>query len=111
MYLLNPGDHVRQGQILMNIESLEIGVIKSDFLKAKANLDYYKANYERQKTLNEQNIGSQKSLLEAKSEYEKALAELKSEDKKIHAIGLTDEEILDSKNNSETEHLGGSPSH
>jgi membrane fusion protein, heavy metal efflux system len=106
--LVKAGDHVKQGQILMNIESLEIGVIKADFLKAKAGHDYYKANYERQKTLNEQNIGSQKSLLEAKSEYEKALAELKSEDKKIHAIGLSDEEILDSKNNSENEHLGGS---
>jgi membrane fusion protein, heavy metal efflux system len=105
--LVKIGDYVKAGQPLMNLEGLEIGVIKSNFLKAKASLDYVKSNFERQKTLNEQKIGSQKSFLEAQSEYEKALAELKAEDKKIHSIGLTDEEILDNKNNSDDAHTSG----
>jgi cobalt-zinc-cadmium efflux system membrane fusion protein len=56
------GDFVKEGQVLMHVDGLEIGEIKSSYLKAKANLDYYKATFERQKSLLEQNIGSQKSF-------------------------------------------------
>ena len=49
----------------MHIEGLEVGEIKSNFIKAKAQLKFAEANYERQKTLLEQNVGSQKAFLEA----------------------------------------------
>lgn len=91
------GDFVKAGQVLMTVEGLDIGEIKAGFLIAKAALDYAKANYERQKKLFDENIGSQKSLLESQSEYEKALAEFKAEDKKIHSIGLNDEDVTDGK--------------
>lgn len=87
------GDYVKAGQQLMQVEGLEIGVIKAGYLSAKANFEFQKANYNRQKTLIGQNIGSQKSLLEAKAEFEKSLAEYEAEDKKIHSVGLTDEDI------------------
>lgn len=99
------GDFVRKGQVLMYIEGVEIGEIKSKFIKAKAQFDYAESNYKRQKTLIEQNIGSQKSFYEAEAEYNKALAELKAEDKRIHSIGLTDEDILDK--NDYTSHTSG----
>lgn len=101
------GDYVKAGQVLMYVEGLEIGEIKAGFLKAKANLDFYKANYERQKTLVEQNVGSQKSFLEAQAEYEKAYAEYLAEDKKIHSIGLNDEDILNVKKESNESHTSG----
>lgn len=100
------GDYVKAGQLLMQIEGLEIGEIKSGFLKAKANLKFYEQNYERQKTLFEQKAGSQKSLLEAQAEYEKALAEYNAEDKKIHSIGLSDSDILNYAGSS-NEHNAG----
>jgi membrane fusion protein, heavy metal efflux system len=99
------GDFVRKGQVLMYIEGMEIGEIKSKYLKAKAELDFAESNYMRQKTLIEQNIGSQKSFYEAEAEYNKALAEFKAEDKKIHSIGLTDDDVL-GKNGNE-EHTSG----
>jgi cobalt-zinc-cadmium efflux system membrane fusion protein len=98
------GDFVKEGQVLMHVDGLEIGEIKSSYLKAKANLDYYKATFERQKSLLEQNIGSQKSFQEAKAEYEKAQAEYNAEDKKIHAIGLSHEDVLDG---GTLEHIAG----
>ena len=101
------GDFVKSGQVLMFVEGLEIGEIKAGFLKAKANLDFYKANFERQKTLIEQNVGSQKSFLEAQAEYEKAYAEYLAEDKKIHSIGLNDEDILNVKRESNENHTSG----
>jgi len=98
------GDYVKEGQVLMQLEGLEIGELKAVYLKAKSNLDYYKAVYERQKTLIEQNIGSQKTLQEAKSDYEKATADFNAEDKRIHAVGLNHEDVLE---NGSLEHIAG----
>ncbi len=95
------GDFVKVGQILMTVEGLDVGEIKAGFLIAKAALDYTKANYERQKKLFDEKIGSQKALLESQAEYEKALAEYKAEDKKIHSVGLSDEDVTDGKMSEE----------
>lgn len=104
---VNAGDYVKAGQELMLVEGLEIGEIKAGYLKAKANLDFHLANFERQKKLIEQNVGSQKSFLESQAEYEKALAEFNAEDKKIHSIGLNDEDVLNGKENHPDEHTSG----
>jgi len=101
---VNVGDYVKTGQVLMQIEGLEIGQLKGDYLKAKANLDFAEQEFKRQKTLLEQNVGSQKIYLTAKAEYEKALAEFNAEDKKIHSVGLTHEDI---ENINENEHTSG----
>lgn len=101
----NLGDYVKKGQNIMAIEGLQIGEIKATFVKAKSNLNYTEANYNRLKTLIDQNVGSQKSFLEAKAEYEKAKAEFNAEDKKIHSIGLNDKDM--EANNDKTEHVGG----
>jgi cobalt-zinc-cadmium efflux system membrane fusion protein len=85
----------------MTVEGLDIGEIKADYLKAKANYEYTKANYERQKKLYEEKIGSQKSLMESKSEFEKATAEYRAEDKKIHSVGLSDEDVASEKDGDE----------
>ncbi|MGK9477986.1 efflux RND transporter periplasmic adaptor subunit [Melioribacter sp. OK-6-Me] len=98
------GDYVKEGQILMHVEGLEIGEIIADYLQAKAMLDFTKAAYERQQTLLEQNVGSQKSFLDSKAEYEKALAEYNAEDKRIHSIGLEHSDIETSK---DSEHIAG----
>ena len=92
--LVKVGDYVQEGQELMHIEGLEVGEIKSNFIKAKAELKYAEANYNRQKTLLEEKVGSQKTFLEAQSAYEKALAGFNAEDKRIHSIGLSDEDLL-----------------
>ena len=99
------GDFVKKDQVLMYIEGVEIGEIKAKFIKAKAQLDFAESNFKRQKTLVEQNIGSQKSFYEAEAEYNKAMAEFKAEDKRIHSIGLTDEDIMDKSDN--TTHTSG----
>jgi len=88
------GDDVKEGQELMHIEGLEVGQIKSNFIKAKAHLKFAEAAYQRQKTLVEQKVGSQKAFLEAQAEYDKASAELNAEDKRIHSIGLTDDDLM-----------------
>lgn len=104
--LVKLGEHVRKGQTLMNIEGIEIGEIKSRFIKARAEFNYADANMKRQKTLLEQKAGSQKSFLESQAEYEKALAELNAEDRRIHSVGLNDADMDVSKEIDS--HLAGS---
>ena len=109
--LVNLGDRVHRGQELMDIEGVEIGEIKSLFLKAKAQLTYAEASLKRQQSLADQNVGSQKALLEAQAEYEKAHAEFIAEDRRIHSIGLNDADIeglnAHSANGSNESHIGG----
>ena len=109
--LVNLGDRVQIGQELMQIEGVEIGEIKSGFIKAKAHLAYADAAFRRQQALMEQNIGAQKSLLEAQAEFEKARAEFTAEDRRIHSIGLNDEDVEkfvdNSSGNSIESHIGG----
>jgi len=95
------GDYVKTGQLLMTVEGLDVGEIKADYLKAKANYEYAKANYERQEKLFNEKIGSQKSLLESQAEFEKATAEYKAEDRKIHSVGLNDEDVVSGKDDDE----------
>lgn len=101
------GDYVKAGQLLMYVEGLEIGEIKAAFVTAKSNLEYKKANYERQKVLIEQKVGSQKAFLEAQAEYEKAQAEFNAADKKIHSIGLSDSEVTNGQGSHSDEHTSG----
>jgi membrane fusion protein, heavy metal efflux system len=99
------GDYVKAGQTLLTVEGLDVGTIKAGFVKARATLDYAKANYERQKKLFDEKVGSHKSFLESQAEYEKALAEFNAEDKRIHSIGLSDKDM--SMGHNGDEHTSG----
>jgi membrane fusion protein, heavy metal efflux system len=104
------GDVVKAGQELMHIEGLEVGEIKSSFIKAKAELKFAEANFERQKTLLDQKVGSQKAFLEAQAGYDKAVADFDAEDKRIHSVGLTDDDLLKFVEHASAEkdgHTGG----
>jgi membrane fusion protein, heavy metal efflux system len=101
------GDYVKAGQELMQVEGLEIGEIKAGFLSARANLEYQKANYERQKKLLEENVGAQKNLLETLNEFEKARAEYTAQKSKINAIELSISDVVDSKEALSDDHNSG----
>ncbi len=102
---VNVGDNVLAGQVLMTVEGLDIGTIKAGFIKAKAALEYSKVSFERQKKLFAENVGSQKALLDNQAEYDNALAEYTAEDRKIHSVGLTDEDVTGEK--AGEEHMSG----
>ncbi|SHJ35043.1 membrane fusion protein, cobalt-zinc-cadmium efflux system [Pseudozobellia thermophila] len=68
------GDRVEKGQALLTIENPEFVTLQQDYLEVGQTLDYLKTEYERQKTMYDENITSQKSYLKAKSEYKTAEA-------------------------------------
>lgn len=89
----NLGDFVKKGDILLTLESLEIGEIKGQYFKAKSDIVLTEASYNRLDKLYKQEVVSLKSALEAKAAFEKAKASLTAAEMDIIAIGMSIEEL------------------
>ena len=63
------GSRVKKGQLIASIENLEFIQIQQDYLEAKGNFEFAKADYERQQELSKQNVNSEKTLQQAKSNF------------------------------------------
>ncbi len=87
------GDNVEKGEVLSKLDSLELGKTKSEFLKARANLEVARANYEREKRLYDQKISSEKDYLDARGEFLRSEAQLKSTREALRLLGISDREI------------------
>lgn len=64
-----PGDKVRQGSVLFTLENPEFIQLQQEYLETKAQLQYLTSDYERQKSLADENIASQKNFLKAEADY------------------------------------------
>ncbi|MEQ9618901.1 MAG: efflux RND transporter periplasmic adaptor subunit [Deltaproteobacteria bacterium] len=87
------GDRVTKGQILAELDSIELGQAKADYLKARANLQVARANYQREDRLYKKQISSEKEYLDAKGEFLRSEAEMNSSRETLRLLGLTDKEI------------------
>ncbi|MEO7136627.1 MAG: efflux RND transporter periplasmic adaptor subunit, partial [Gemmatimonadales bacterium] len=83
------GQRVRQGDVLVIVESPEVGGTRGTYGRAQAAIEVARRNYEREKRLYEQSITSQKELLEAEGEYRSAQAELNAALAKLKALGAS----------------------
>lgn len=68
------GDIVKKGQALVTIENPEFITMQQEYMEVKEQLNYLKAEFDRQKTMLNENITSQKNYLKAESSYKTALA-------------------------------------
>ncbi|MBT8282840.1 MAG: efflux RND transporter periplasmic adaptor subunit, partial [Muriicola sp.] len=68
------GDRVKKGQMLLKLESPEFITLQQNYLEAKQQLAFLKADFDRQKQLVAENITSQKNFLKAESDYKGKLA-------------------------------------
>lgn len=87
------GDWVEKGQTLLTLESNDVGDAKSEFYKAKADLDLAEINLAREKRLSETGIGIKKNLVAAETEYKIAQANAEAAEKKLHVLGFTEEQV------------------
>jgi len=90
---VNVGDRVKKGDLLLCLSSPEVGILRADYDKAKAELEIKKQNYERKKKLFEENIIPSKSFQEV--ELEKKVAEVNYNYalKKLIALGIKKDEL------------------
>jgi len=82
------GDKVKKGQPLVTIENPEFITLQQEYLDVKAQLDYLKAEYERQTTLLEEKITSSKNQLQAESKYKRAVAAYQGLRKKMEMLHI-----------------------
>lgn len=103
---VHEGDRVKAGQVLLEIQGLEIGEIKGEFIRTQAALRSAEANFKRQERLLDENIAAEKAYIDAKATYEEATAAFSAADQKLHSIGISDQEaeMLIEVATSENEH-------
>ena len=87
------GDRVQAGDPLAELDSVALGKAKARHLTTLARLETVRASYEREVTLNEQDITSDAELEEARARLAEARAEHDAADEELRLYGLTPEEI------------------
>ncbi len=82
------GQEVRKGEVLFILENPDFLRLQQDFLEINSQLAYLKAEWERQKTLAQEQISAQKNFLKAAADYEAASAKAQSLKKQLAMIGI-----------------------
>ncbi len=92
---LLPGQKIAKGQLLFVLENPEYVQMQQDYLEAKGQLAYLEADYERQKTLADDNVTSKKNYLKAEADYKVTLARFEALKKKLSLINLDPAEVTE----------------
>ncbi len=87
------GQSVRAGEVLLVVDSIELGQAKSEYLQAKAQLDLTRRTLEREKGLLSDKITSEQAVLEARAANQQALAAFQAAAERLKLLGLSDEDI------------------
>jgi len=85
-FRLLEGQKVKKGQVLAYIQNPDFIQIQQDYLVAKEKLNYLQEEYERKKTLNDENITSKRDFLKAESDYNVTLAEYMALKEKLRLL-------------------------
>lgn len=82
------GDKVKKGQVLATLESPEYIELQQNYMEIAQQLNYLKSEYDRQKTLVEEQISSEKNFLRAESNYKSTLATHNGLKKKLQLLNI-----------------------
>lgn len=88
------GDKVKKGERLVTLENPEFIIMQQNYMETAEQLSYLKSEYERQKTMFEENITSRKSFLKAESEYKTAVARTNSLKKSLEMMNISPSSVL-----------------
>lgn len=87
------GDKVTKGEVLAELDSIELGQAKAEYLKAKADLEVARANYSREERLYGREITSEKEFLDARGEFLRAEAALNTSRETLRLLGLSESDV------------------
>lgn len=90
------GQKINKGQTLFTLENPDYVQVQQDFLESKSQLNYLKADYERQKELSADNVSSKKVYLKAESDYKVTLIRYESLKKKLQLMNINPSSITES---------------
>ena len=83
------GDEVKKGQLLVSLKNPEYVEIQQNYLEVAEQLNYLKAEFNRQKTLFDEEITSEKNYLKAQSTYKSSLATYNGLKKKLQMMNIS----------------------
>ena len=83
------GKYVNKGELIAVIENPDFIQMQQDYLDAKSQLEYTKADYERQQELAKENVNAQKTVQQSKATYNSLMAKINGLREKIKVSGLS----------------------
>lgn len=95
------GDQVKKGQLLVVLENQQFLKMQQEYLEVFNQLDYLKAEFERNQTLFAEKIASQKNFLQAKSDYETAKARYQGLREQLQMLNISPSNVEQGKITSE----------
>lgn len=87
------GMHVNKGQVLCVVEDQQYIQLQEDYLLAKAKIVYAKAEFERQKELNQSKASSDKVYQQAQAEYNSLSVMVQSYGEKLKFAGINPSKV------------------
>ncbi len=89
------GMHVHKGQTVVVMQHPDYVQLQQDFLELKSQLDYLKAEYQRQQDLAKDNVNAAKILQQAKAQYESSLAKSAGLRTKLQLLGINADKLTE----------------
>ena len=82
------GEYVTKGKTIAEIETLEIGKARAEYLNARAQEEQTRRGLERQQRLAGEQIGAERTLEAAQADYDRALAARKEAEAHLRSFGI-----------------------
>jgi cobalt-zinc-cadmium efflux system membrane fusion protein len=101
--LVVPGQHVREGQPMLEVTSPDYSLLFAAYLKARDTLRVAQKNYDRAKDLYDHHAIAERDLLQAESDQIQAQADLNAAVLGLKILGIQDPEELAKKPTSTAE--------
>ncbi len=83
------GTFVSKGKTLATIQNLEVTEMQEDYNSAIANMEYLQLEYDRQKTLSDENVNPRKTFQEVKSKLAVETAKAQAAKNKLQALKVS----------------------
>lgn len=87
--LVLEGTYVNKGKVLATIQNLEVVEMQENYNSAIANIEYLQLEYNRQKTLSDEDVNPRKVLQEVKAKLAVERARAKASKNKLQALNMS----------------------
>lgn len=91
--LVAPGEQVRRGRVLAEIDSAEVGRAQADLLVARARARLSRANLKRERSLAAERVSSTRDRELAEAQAATDAAEVRAAEQRLAALGLGQREV------------------
>ncbi|HEX8039721.1 MAG TPA: efflux RND transporter periplasmic adaptor subunit [Chryseosolibacter sp.] len=82
------GQAVKKGQVLAMVENPDFITMQQDYLESQARLQFLEKEYERQRTLREEDVNAEKTFQQVASDYKVMQARLNGLEQKLALAGI-----------------------